>query len=800
MKKILLPLFILGLLLPQIIFSACGGSQKQIKIIIIPDNYPNETSWSLRDAATLALIDSGGVAGDSVCIPQNECVVFTIHDQFGDGICCGFGNGSYTLQVNGVTVASGGQFQYSETVFLNCPQGHDCTNTFTAIVDTMTAPAPETWYKFIPAQTGIYDINTCALGNTCDTKIYIYDNCSGLIIDEGNVGTTFYDDDGCGTNFQSKISAAMTAGTIYYIRIGDFQTSCAGQTINWQIIFGGAIHGCMDTLSCNYNPLATIADTSCVYPPSLLCAAPDLIIVQNEIVNSLQADYLNVATGDCSVGEGCVSGYGLRRIFRFTTHIKNIGNLDYFIGAPDTVGNQFVFDACHGHWHYVGYAEYLLFDQNFHQVLEGFKNGFCVLDLECSGGGTGKYGCGNMGISAGCGDIYSSGLSCQWIDVTSVDTGNYTLVVRVNWDHSPDKLGHFEKSYDNNWAQVCLNIFYDAFNEKQFTVLSNCAVYTDCAGDTFGNAQIDCNNVCNGSGVRGDVDVSLAADSVDVNLYLNGITNETLAYIPCIDLNGDSLITVYDAAKLNGCLLYNNGLHHHPGNYQNTHKHCEFPFGIKNQLDTITFAIANVDWQNKFVDLSVFNPTDYLLAYELKMHGIVVDSVKNLALGNYFPDVRGSSSGHIVGISPDENSLFKQLAPLNFLRVYFSSVTDSQICIAQIIDVVNGNYEQVIGKIGHACEHVPVVSNVEEEISSENLLVIPNPSNGNFDLYLENKSLSGAEIKITDAIGRIVFSAVNQNLSNNFKIDLGENQSGIYLVHVNLEGKSLVKRVVVDKP
>ncbi len=31
-----------------------------------------------------------------------------------------------------------------------------------------------------------------------------------------------------------------------------------------------------------------------------------------------------------------------------------------------------------------------------------------------------RYNCGNMGITAGCSDIYSSALDCQWIDVTDL--------------------------------------------------------------------------------------------------------------------------------------------------------------------------------------------------------------------------------------------------------------------------------------------------------------------------------------------------------------------------------------------
>lgn len=40
---------------------------------------------------------------------------FTIFDSFGDGICCGFGIGGYTLTVDGVVAGSGGEFGAQET-------------------------------------------------------------------------------------------------------------------------------------------------------------------------------------------------------------------------------------------------------------------------------------------------------------------------------------------------------------------------------------------------------------------------------------------------------------------------------------------------------------------------------------------------------------------------------------------------------------------------------------------------------------------------------------------------------------
>ncbi|MFN8285522.1 MAG: lysyl oxidase family protein [Chitinophagales bacterium] len=798
MKKIYFSLLVLFAFSASA-YAACGGGQKEVIITIVPDNYPLETSWTLRDAQTNALIDSGGVNSDTVCIGATQCVRFTIFDQVGDGICCAYGNGSYNVKLDGIVVASGGQFSNSEYTTFNCSPGFDCTNPLIAVKDTMTAPGPETWYVFTADSTGTYDIKTCNLGNTCDTKLYVYDHCSGLSINEGVQGTTYYDDDGCGSNFQSLITAALQAGSTYYIRVGDYLTYCAGHTINWEIRFHGPIAGCMDSTSCNYNPLATISDGSCVYAPSPLCPAPDLAVDQNELETSMYVDNINAGAVNCYVGEGCLAGYGNRRIIRFSTHIRNIGNEDYYIGPMDTVGSQFVYDACHQHWHYVGYAEYLLYDQNWNQMEAGYKNGFCVLDLECSGGGMAKYGCGNMGITSGCGDIYGSSLDCQWIDVTDIDTGTYTLVVRVNWDKSPDRLGHYEKTYDNNWAQVCLHLYYDN-GFKMYEVLPNCAIYVDCAGDTLGNAQKDCNNVCNGSGVRGDLDINQMANSTDFNLYLDGLKNETLSYAPCTDLNGDSMMTVTDAARLNGCLLNNAGLHHHPGNYQNTHKHCDFPFNIYNPNDSVTFSIANVNWQDKYVDISVLNPSCQLLAYELKMHGLQVDSVKNLALGNYTPDIRTSTTGHIVGIAADENSLFKQSAALNFIRIYYRSLTDTAICIEKVIAAVNSNYEEVLGKVGGACAYEPVVEpSGIVSINSDALSVVPNPSNGLFDIYLSGQSLYGADIRITDALGRMVLSRKHENLSNHFAVDLGAEQSGFYYLHINLNGSSLTKRLLLIK-
>ena len=188
-----------------------------------------------------------------------------------------------------------------------------------------------------------------------------------------------------------------------------------------------------------------------------------------------------------------------------------------------------------------------------------------------------------------------------------------------------------------------------------------------------------------------------------------------------------------------------------------------------------------------------------VLGYEFKLHGLVVDSIKNLAVGNYTPDVRSSASGHVVGLSTDENSLYKQTSPLNFLRVYYSALTDTIVCIDEIVATLNSNYEEVVGLVSGPCMHkVDIGTGIDDlTLNADNLSIVPNPNSGKFDLYLNNGILQGAEIKVTDALGQLVYSTTSNSTTNRASIELGNVQSGIYLLQLNLKGKQATKRVMV---
>ncbi|NOY48207.1 MAG: T9SS type A sorting domain-containing protein [Chlorobi bacterium] len=93
-------------------------STSQINLTLTPDDFGSEITWEFR-ASSNALLYSGGpyTNGDTTVINQvfnvvpNECYAFTIFDSQGDGICCGFGNGSYELTTDNATViVSGGAY------------------------------------------------------------------------------------------------------------------------------------------------------------------------------------------------------------------------------------------------------------------------------------------------------------------------------------------------------------------------------------------------------------------------------------------------------------------------------------------------------------------------------------------------------------------------------------------------------------------------------------------------------------------------------------------------------------------
>jgi hypothetical protein len=128
------------------------------------------------------------------------------------------------------------------------------------------------------------------------------------------------------------------------------------------------------------------------------------------------------------------------------------------VPPPETRPDLFTYSACHGHYHFNGFALYQLLNANRDVVLNGAKLAYCMEDTVRVFDGPNVscdkvYSCEEQGISPGWSDLYGNSLDCQWLDVTDVLPGLYTLRVILN------PLGAFEEvTRDNNVAEVLVRV------------------------------------------------------------------------------------------------------------------------------------------------------------------------------------------------------------------------------------------------------------------------------------------------------------------------------------------------------
>jgi hypothetical protein len=110
--------------------TAASAVSQYVTVNITTDYYASETSWSIKNSAGATVAQGGGnwqdlggtQAGQTVQAPvlvtlnPSECYTFEIYDAYGDGICCAYGDGAFSLvDANGTTFASGGEFASVDT-------------------------------------------------------------------------------------------------------------------------------------------------------------------------------------------------------------------------------------------------------------------------------------------------------------------------------------------------------------------------------------------------------------------------------------------------------------------------------------------------------------------------------------------------------------------------------------------------------------------------------------------------------------------------------------------------------------
>ena len=153
-------------------------------------------------------------------------------------------------------------------------------------------------------------------------------------------------------------------------------------------------------------------------------------------------------------------------------YYSNGTHVDY----PTTATMYYAGDG-HQHWHIQGLESYSLTDSNGVQVAMGSKEGFCpedddVLRMPLSPSHPVGTSCGDFDpsalavtdhISTGWADIYTWNTVGQYIDITNLPTGTYTLTLTA------DPLNQFMESNENNNSSS-IDLYIPA-NSTSFTVV-----------------------------------------------------------------------------------------------------------------------------------------------------------------------------------------------------------------------------------------------------------------------------------------------------------------------------------------
>ncbi|MBX2876415.1 MAG: S8 family peptidase [Saprospiraceae bacterium] len=121
----------------------CGGSCQDcvcygqtLHLNIQFDHYPEETSWSIRTPEGVTVASAGpfteavGLSSytEEITLSEGQ-YVFTIHDSYGDGICCNYGEGSFQLlDASGTTLLAGTEFTAAASVAFCIRANNDTCN------------------------------------------------------------------------------------------------------------------------------------------------------------------------------------------------------------------------------------------------------------------------------------------------------------------------------------------------------------------------------------------------------------------------------------------------------------------------------------------------------------------------------------------------------------------------------------------------------------------------------------------------------------------------------------------------
>jgi Lysyl oxidase/FG-GAP-like repeat/FG-GAP repeat len=168
---------------------------------------------------------------------------------------------------------------------------------------------------------------------------------------------------------------------------------------------------------------------------------PDITVDVPALERSMFVDRRTFAADACEITEGCIGGPGTRRLLRFATSIANFGGAPAIVPSPDDAPDLYHISTCDGEPELSEFSAYELTDASGATIAAGRKQSVFLVDIapNCIDAAPAQLYLPAQGLSPGWGDVYISSTPCNWLDVTDVADGRYTLRVAVDTHHIIDQ-------------------------------------------------------------------------------------------------------------------------------------------------------------------------------------------------------------------------------------------------------------------------------------------------------------------------------------------------------------------------
>ena len=521
---------------------SCLSDGLPFVLTIVLDNYPGETSWTLTDS-TGTSIASGGpytTAADTVTesfCAADGCYTLTMLDSFGDGICCTYGAGSYTLTADGSTVASGGAYGDSEaTTFcvggaFGCTDATACNYDPDALFDSGSCDF--SCYGCTDPESCNYDADatiddgSCVgdgvgIGISVTTDIYP-EEISWVLTD--STGATVASD-GPYSAGNTTIDALVCVGEGCYTftisdSFGDGIYSPGGYTLTVDGVLlasGGAYgdgettsfctdnlnFGCTDPTACNYDPDAGIDNGTCDYScsgctlPSACNYNPDATLDDG---SCLFNDDCGVCGGDNSTCSGCTDSTACN----FDPDATLDDGSCVFGGLTFTMSVVLDNYPAEFSWTLTDASGALVASEGYSGLTGTVETTYCLPD-----------GCYDLTVN----DTFGDGICCAWGD------GSYTLTVNGSTVAAGGDFGTTETTnFCTGDLPGCTNPIACNYNENATVDDGSCtypaADNLDCDGNCLNDADGD--GTCDEDELAESSFVQLGYDVVGENT-VNGMT------------------------------------------------------------------------------------------------------------------------------------------------------------------------------------------------------------------------------------------------------------------------------------